>query len=239
MRVLIKKFMSNKQLVKQITTAVNQGKSKEEIYLFCLQQGKRVDEIERAFKAVQQIRLVEDKEEKRTVRLMLLIGVVLIGAGIFSFIASNWEMMGKAVKLLIIISLMLVSYVAGWYLKEKRNLRKTGEALILLGAIMYGAGIFLTAQIFNIRTQWPDGFILWMIGVVWLAYALENNVLYYLAVGLGVIALVGYPSGIFKGVILDSFLLTSSVLLLIAAAISFFISRVINKKIPGNLRKYY
>lgn len=231
--------MFDEKIIKYIKIALGQGKTKEEIYLVLLQQGRLVNEIEAGFREAVKDNQKGDTHQKRVVHLMLLIGAILIGAGIFSFIASNWEMMGKAVKLLIIISLMLVSYAAGWYLKEKRSLKRTGEALILLGAIIYGAGIFLTAQIFNIRTNWPDGFILWMIGVMGLAYALEFYGLFYLSVILGVVALVGYPIGIFRGSILDSFLLTSSLLLLIAGGVSFFMSRVIGRKIPEDLKKYY
>ena len=72
-----------------------------------------------------------------------------------------------------------------------------------------------------------------------LAYVLEFYGLFYLSVALGVIALVGYPAGIFRGFILDSFLLTSSSLLLIAAGVSFFMSRVMDKKMSEDLKKYY
>ena len=134
---------------------------------------------------------------------------------------------------------MLIAYSSGWYLKETLKYVKTGEALIILGAIIYGAGIFLIGQMFNISTNWPDGFILWMIGTIAMAYAVESYPLFYLAIPLGIIALVGHPSGIFTGFGYNSFLLTSSFLLLVATIITFVTGWIIRKKMPPELKEFY
>lgn len=207
--------MIDQKLIGYIKTAMAHGKSKEEIYKELLNQGATIENIQTSFNAVTSEEEKEDTQ-KKTIRIILTIAAILIGAGIFSFIASNWQEMTRLIKVSVIIIAMLISYSLGWYLKEKLNLIKTGEALILLGSIIYGAGIFLVAQMFNIRANWPDGFILWMIGTIIMASVVESFLLFYLSIPLGIIALAGHPFSIFDRFQFDPFLLTSSILLLVA-----------------------
>ncbi len=230
--------MLDQKLTDYIKNSLAQGRSKEEIYKALLNQGWSVDVLQENFNAIVSGEEREDTQ-KRTIRIIVTIGAILIGAGIFSFIAANWREMAKPVKIFIIIAAMLISYITGWYLKEKMNLSKTGEALILLGAIIYGAGIFLIAQMFNIRANWPDGFILWMIGAIAVAYAIESYPLFYLSIPLGIIAIIGHPFSIFASFGFNFSLLTSSFLLLIAAMVTFITGWTIRKKIPPELKEFY
>ncbi|MBI5149566.1 MAG: DUF2157 domain-containing protein [Candidatus Omnitrophica bacterium] len=230
--------MADPKLVEYVKTSLAQGKPKEEIYKELLGQGQTIEVIQESFNA---LTTEEEKEDtsKRTIRIIVTIGAVLVGTGIFSFITANWQAIARPVKIGIILVSMLISYGTGWHMKEKSNLLKTGETLILLGSIIYGAGIFLVAQMFNIRANWPDGFILWMIGAIAVAYAVESYPLLYLAIPLGIIALVGHPFGIFTGFGCNSFLLTSSFLLLAATTITFVTGWIIRKKMPPELKEFY
>lgn len=230
--------MIDQNVVEYIKASLSQGKTKEELYKELLTQGWTIEVIQENFNA---LNAEEEKEDlsKKTIKIIVTIGAVLISAGIFSFIAANWQGMTRPVKIGIILVSMLVSYGAGWYLKENLKLPKTGEALILLGSIIYGAGIFLVAQMFNIRANWPDGFILWMIGTIAMAFAIESYPLFYLAIPLGIVALAGHPFGIFTGPGYNSFLLTSSFLLLASTIITFITGWIIRKKIPPELKEFY
>jgi uncharacterized membrane protein len=230
--------MADQKLSEYVKTSLAQGKPKEEIYKELLGQGWTIEVIQGSFNSIGTEQEKEDTS-KKTVRIIVTIGAVLVGAGIFSFIAANWLEMTKPIKIGIILISMIVSYGAGWYLKEKSELQKTGDALILLGSIIYGAGIFLVAQMFNIRANWPDGFILWMIGTIAMAFTVESYPLFYLAISLGIIALIGHPFGIFTGFGYNSFLLTSSFLLLIATIITFATGWIVRKKIPAELKEFY
>lgn len=231
--------MKIQKLIEYIQLSLSQGKSKEEIYKELLNQGWKVDAIQDAFN---QIITKEEKEDiqKKVIRIIVTIGAILIGVGIFSFIAANWKEMTKPVKVLIIVSAMVASYTAGWFLREKWHYKKTGEALILLGTIIYGAGIFLVAQMFHTRGNWPDGFILWMIGTIVMAFAAEVFSLFYLAIVLGVIAAIGHPFDIFEAFEgYNPFLLTSSFLLLIATIVTFIAGWLMKKRMPPELKKFY
>lgn len=230
--------MADPKLTEYIKTSLTRGRPKEEIYKELLGRGWTVEVIQKSFNALTTEENKEDTQ-KRTIRIIVTIGAVLVGAGIFSFIAANWQEMTRPVKIGVILISMFISYGAGWYLKEKSKLSKTGEALILLGSIIYGAGIFLMAQIFHIRANWPDGFILWMIGAIAMAFAVESYPLFYLAIALGIVALVGHPFDIFTGFGYDSFLLTSAFLLLISTIITFVAGWIIRKRMPPELKEFY
>ncbi|RMD67912.1 DUF2157 domain-containing protein [Candidatus Pacearchaeota archaeon] len=222
-----------KELASYIKTSLARGKSKEEIYKKLLDEGWSLDAIQAQFDAAARGKEKEDTS-KRTTRVIVTIGAVLVGVGIFSFIAANWQEMAKPVKIFIIIAAMLASYAAGWQLKEKMNLPKTGGALILLGAMIYGAGIFLVAQMFHVRANWPDGFILWMLGAIAVAYALESYPVFYLAILVGSVAIFGHPFDILSGVRLNSFLLTSSFLLFVATITTFLAGWAMRRKLHLN-----
>lgn len=231
-------IMVDPKIVEYVKNSLAQGVPKEEIYKELIGQGWTIENIQECFSS---LTVQEEKEDtsKRTIHIIVTIGAILIGAGIFSFIAANWQEMSKAVKIGIILISMFSSYGAGWYLKEKSHLLKTGEALMLLGAILYGAGIFLVAQMFHIRANWPDGFILWMIGAIAMAFAVESYSLFYLAIPLGIVALVGHPVGIFSDFGSDPFLLTSSFLLLVSTVITFMTGWSIRKRMPADLKEFY
>lgn len=231
--------MIDQRVVDYIKTSLAQDKTKEELYKELLGQGWTIELIQENFNA---INIEQEKEDisKRTIRIIVTIAAIFIGAGIFSFIAANWQEMSKPAKIGVIIVSMLASYGMGWYLKEKLNLEKTGAALFLLGTIIYGAGIFLTAQMFHMRANWPDGFILWMFGAIAVAFAIESFPHFYLAILLGIVAIVGHPIEIFSGIFgYRAFLLTSSFLLFIATITTFIAGWVVRKKMPPEFKEFY
>ncbi len=230
--------MDEPNLADNIQSSLSLGQSKEEIYANLLGQGFSIETIQSNF---QKIETQEHKEDtsKRTIRIIVTIGALLIGAGIFSLIASNWQGIPRLNKIIIIITSMLISYTLGWIIKEKSQLNKTGETLILLGAIIFGGGIFLVGQMFNIRTNWPDGFILWMTGTLFMGFAINSYALFSLAIALGFIALIGHPFELFTLSRYHSFLFTSSLLLLFTTALTFTSALIIRKRIPPEFKDYY
>ena len=228
----------DQKVVDHIKTNLSQGKSKEEIYKELLSQGTTIEAIQASFNSITSEKEKEDIQ-KQTIRIILTIAAILVGAGIFSFIASNWQEMTQPLKIGVILIAMITAYSLGWYFKEKMNFLKTGEALILLGSIIYGAGIFLVAQMFNIRANWPDGFILWMLGTIAMAYAVESFPLFYLAIPLGVVAIIGHPFGIFTSFTYNSFLLTSSLLLIMATVVTFVIGWEVRQKMPEEPKDFH
>ncbi len=118
----------------------------------------------------------------RLVTTVSILGSILVGIGVVLFIAANWSEIPKWGKLSIIFVAMLSSYGVGYYLRyERETYPKVGAALILLGSLIFGAGIFLIAQIFHVNAHYPNGPLMWGLGVLPLAYLLRYRSLLVLS----------------------------------------------------------
>jgi uncharacterized membrane protein len=107
----------------------------------------------------------------KLVRILTILGVLLIGAGIIIFFAANWEKMANGSKLAVIFVSLLTSYLLGYYWKyEPGNYPILGAAFILLGAIIFGAGILLISQIYNLGGKLPDAILIWSISSLLMAW---------------------------------------------------------------------
>lgn len=227
----------DQQLIVEIKSSLASNIPKEEIYKTLLTRGVTLTAIEAGFAAIYSEENKVDTQ-KKTVHIILVIAALLIAAGIFSFIASNWQVMTKPVKVVVILVTMIIAYGLGWYCKEQKKLEKTGEAFFLLGVLIYGAGIFLVGQIFNITSNWPDAFILWMLGTLALAFALESLTFFYLAIPLGLVAVFWYPIDILNEYN-TTFLFTSTFLLVFVTFITFVTGVIMRKRIPTELKDHY
>lgn len=140
---------------------------------------------EQAEKIVSRYKIIEEAEEKagssKLITVISIMGSLLVGIGIILFIASNWGMIPKWGKLFIIFASLFSSYALGYFLRyERKNYPKVGGALIFLGTLIFGAAIFLIAQIYNISVHYPNGPLMWAIGVLPLAYLLRFKTILFL-----------------------------------------------------------
>lgn len=116
------------------------------------------------------------------VSIIAIFGSLMIGAGIILFFALNWSSIPKWVKVFSILAALVASYHIGYTMKfSKANFPNVGGALIFLGAITFGAGIFLIGQIFNINAHWPNAFLYWTLGIVAFAYITQSKPIMYLS----------------------------------------------------------
>lgn len=58
---------------------------------------------------------------------------------------------------------------------EGTTFQGTGNALLFLGALLYGAGLFLIAQGYHVNAHEPFLLLLWVIGILPLAYLLRSR----------------------------------------------------------------
>ena len=103
------------------------------------------------------------------------IGAILAGLGVILLFAYNWDAMPKWSKLAVIFLSLAATHGAGFLLgrsgAEKRPLR---EGLHLLGTMLFGAGIWLIAQIYHMDAHYPNAFLAWGLGALVLAWALPS-----------------------------------------------------------------
>lgn len=226
------------QLVEQVHARLAKGESVEQVYLSLLQAGEKIGIIE---KVVHDAKVLGGKEDsaKRSVHTIVVFAAILVGAGIFSFVASNWTEMTKVTKIGVILVSMLTSYGLGWFFHEKKQLERTGNAFYLLGTFIYGAGIFLIAQMFHVRQNWPDGLLLWMFGSLAMAFVLRSKVHFLLSLILGFVAAFGHGIELFTGTFgYRVFFTTSTFLLIISTVLLFLAGRVLVGEAKEDSRLY-
>ena len=131
------------------------------------------------------------RTQGRLVSILAILGAVLVGLGVVLFFASNWEGIPKPVKLAMILIAIPAVYGIGYWLRYWRGAQQVGAAVILLGCLLYGAGIHLVAQAYNVPVNDPILFLYWFLGVLPMAYLTRSQVILYLGVGL-FLAAVGF-----------------------------------------------
>src|SRR3989304_4314553 len=95
-----------------------------------------------------------------------ILGVLLLGAGVITFFAANWSIMPKVAKLPLLFGSMWLAYAGAGYALRYREAPQLGEALLLLGVILFGSNIMLIGQIYHIDAHYPNGVLLWALGGV-------------------------------------------------------------------------
>ena len=111
----------------------------------------------------------------RTVSAIAIMGAALIGLGIIAFIAANWSDISTLAKLALMAVGTPAIYVAGWLLSYRFGFVRIGTAVILLGAIAFGASLHLVAQTYHVPVNHPNLMPAWFLGVIPLAYIIRSQ----------------------------------------------------------------
>src|SRR5216683_2388371 len=80
------------------------------------------------------------------------------------FGAAHWDELSPARRFTLVMFLVAVFPVAGALTEERFPALST--TFYAIGTVCMGAGIFLTAQIFNLQEHWPTGILMWAIGAL-------------------------------------------------------------------------
>lgn len=106
------------------------------------------------------------------VQALYLIGAFLIGGGAISFVASRWDEIPVPWRMALLVGTLLACQIAGFYLWKLSGSRKRlGEALIVLGTLVFGANVILIAEMFHLTGE-PHGFFgIWALGSAVIAFA--------------------------------------------------------------------
>jgi uncharacterized membrane protein len=136
----------------------------------------------------------KSKEERSNKFIVAIstIGSVLLGVGAILFVASNWREIPDLMKVLILLGSTFGAYYFGYLFKySKKILPKVGGSLFFLGALLFGASIFLIAQIYHVNANAHSLILIWLIGVLPLVYAFRSepiaalsSLLFFIWVGL-------------------------------------------------------
>ena len=124
---------------------------------------------------------LREESSRQLSAVIFILGGLLLGGGLISFVAANWEYISTPVKLALLFSLMLGFHITGYWLWRAGNWRRLGHALIFCGCLVFGANIGLIAQIFHISGEWYGAFGAWAIGSLVMAWAIRSWIIGALA----------------------------------------------------------
>ncbi|MDY0169078.1 MAG: DUF2157 domain-containing protein [Thermoguttaceae bacterium] len=125
-------------------------------------------------------------QRQRSMALLALMGLaaLLMGLAVLLLVGYNWAAMPRAAKLAVIFGSLLAAHGAAFWLRYGLRAPRLSEVAFLLAALLYGAGIWLVAQVFHIQSHYPNGIWIWAVGVLLLALALDTLLLHTLLVAL-------------------------------------------------------
>ncbi len=107
--------------------------------------------------------------------ILSIIGAIIFGLGVILLFAYNWDKMPKEAKLgLVFISLFSAHGTALIFYEKKADKKPLSEGLHVLGTMLFGAGIWLVAQIYHMGEHYPNAFVIWGLGALALAWAIPS-----------------------------------------------------------------
>lgn len=143
---------------------------------------------------------LEKAASDRFVTILISLGGILLGLGVITFVAANWQEWSREVKIILLLSLFIAVNTAGFYLwrqpptppNESSKKRKLGQGLLIFGALILGANIAFMAQMFHIGGSPYGLYLVWGFGVIAMAYGLRLT-------SLGVLGIILIGIGYWQG----------------------------------------
>jgi uncharacterized membrane protein len=131
---------------------------------------------------------LEERGWKASVAAIYGLGAALVGLGIVSFVAWNWESLTGAGKLTIVGGAMVAAHLLGYWLWQVSRISpRLGHAVVVLGTLILGATIGLVGQIFHLEGEWWEMCGPWALGAAAAAWTLRSVPNALLGVALGTI----------------------------------------------------
>lgn len=101
------------------------------------------------------------------------------------FVAANWEAIGHGARLTLLTLALGGFYGAGYHVRERvGTMPRVGEALYVVGVLLFGASLFLVGQMYNVQAHDPLALLLWAAGAAATALVVRSRAIAALAVVL-------------------------------------------------------
>ena len=122
----------------------------------------------------------------RAVSIIGVMGALLVGLGIIIYVAANWDVIPVWARVTMLVALAAAINTAGWFLLARLDYPRIGVALLVIGALAYGASVHLIAQIYHVPVNHPNLTTAWFLGVLPIGYIVRSRLL----VGVSLVLLV-------------------------------------------------
>ena len=116
-----------------------------------------------------------------------LLGALLLGTGTVTWVAANWDGLGRLARLLLLFGGLWASLGGAWWAQQRRDAPWLAQGLVLLAVIIFGANIMLIAQTYHISAHYPNGVLLWAVGAFVCALLLNSQPALVAGLGLALL----------------------------------------------------
>ena len=138
------------------------------------QEGVANDEAVQRLTQLYQLDTLKQESSRLLAAVLFTLGGLLLGGGIITFVAANWEEIPTVAKVVMLLVTLLTFHVTGFWLWQQKGWSRLGHALVFAGCLVFGANIGLMAQIFHVSGEWYGLFGAWALGSVIMAYAARS-----------------------------------------------------------------
>src|SRR5262249_28673142 len=97
--------------------------------------------------------------------IFAMLGAILFGCAVMSFVAAHWTGMSKLARLPLLLVALWGCYAAAFAL-FRRGLAGFAQAAVLAGIAIFGASIMLIAQMYHMEGNPPDAVLTWALGAL-------------------------------------------------------------------------
>ncbi|BBK33126.1 putative membrane protein [Stella humosa] len=97
------------------------------------------------------------------------LGALLIAAGLFAFVAANWDGVPRLGKVGLVY-LLLAGTLGGAWVLARAHLRNIADSATTLATLVFGGGVALIGQIYHLPADWPGGSLVVGLGALVAAF---------------------------------------------------------------------
>jgi len=121
------------------------------------------------------IRQCYPQQDSKSWGMILLssFGAIMIGLGVILLFAYNWDEMSRFSKMAVILTVLVLTHLFAYQMRIKGK-QGLSESLFVLATMLFGAGIWLVAQVYHLDEHYPNAILLWGGGALALAWALPS-----------------------------------------------------------------
>jgi uncharacterized membrane protein len=102
--------------------------------------------------------------------IFAMLGAILFGCAVMSFVAAHWTGMSKLARLTLLLAALWSCYGAAFALFRRQldafAQAAVAQAAVLAGIAIFGASIMLIAQMYHMEGNPPDAVLTWALGAL-------------------------------------------------------------------------
>lgn len=144
-----------------------------------------------------QLESLDAESQNRFTLVLLGLGGILLGLGVITFVAANWQGWSREVRVALLLGLFLGVNFAGFWAgsSSQPQWQRLGKALLLLASLILGANLALMSQMFHQSGEVYELYLVWGSGVLAMAYGVRLTWLAITAIALiGIGYWLGFPT---------------------------------------------